>query len=50
VLFTQFTSVEVLYALEVSEVPKTEEVETNTSYVVGTELVALLQLRVTVVG
>jgi hypothetical protein len=49
-LFAPLTPAEVPFALEVPTGLKAVEVETNTSYVVGTELVALLQLRITVVG
>jgi hypothetical protein len=49
-LLTQLGAAEVPLTLEVQTSLKVADVETNTSYVVGTELVALLQLRVTVIG
>jgi hypothetical protein len=49
-LFAPLTPAEAPLTLGVQTGLKALEVETNTSYVVGTELVALLQLRVTVAG
>jgi hypothetical protein len=49
-LLTQLGAAEVPLTLEVQTSLKVADVETNTSYVVGTELVALLQLKVTVIG
>jgi hypothetical protein len=49
-LFAQLTTAEVPLTLGVQTGLKVLEVETNTSYVNGTALIALLQLRVTVVS
>jgi hypothetical protein len=49
-LFAPLATAEVPLTLDVPTESKAAEVEINTSYVVGTELAALLQLRVTVVG
>jgi hypothetical protein len=49
-LLAPLATAEVPRTLDIPTESKTAEVETNTSYVVGTELVALLQFRVTVVG
>jgi hypothetical protein len=49
-LFAQLTTAEVPLTPGVQTGLKALEVETNTPYVVGTELVALFQLRITVAG